>query len=65
LIFNLASLVIILLFAGGGFTYIVALYEEHKTKAEFYLTLTTLGALLTITATFAAIIATWLGVIPS
>lgn len=58
---NLVSVIIIVLFAGGMFTYAYAIIEEGISRAPFYTMLATCGALLSIAATFAAIIAGWLG----
>lgn len=58
---NLVSVIIIVLFSGGMFTYFYALIEEGRKGAPFYTILATFGALLSISATFAAIIAGWLG----
>jgi hypothetical protein len=63
MILNLASVIIIFLFSGGMITYFYALIEEGRSAAPHYMKLATGGALLSIAATFAAIIAGWLGLL--
>ena len=57
---KLSTVVVICLFALGVGTYTWALYEESVTGEPFYIMLSTLGALLTISATFGAIVHDWL-----
>jgi len=58
---KISSVIVIFLFSLGAATYIGAFLEEARTGEPFYVMLTTLGALLTISATFAAILSEWLG----
>jgi len=58
---KLSTVIVIALFVLGAATYVGALFEESRTGEPFYVMLTTAGALLTIAATFAAIILEWLG----
>jgi len=60
---NFATVIIIMLFTIGMATYCYALIEEGISGAPYYMKLATAGALLTITATFGAIIAGWLGLL--
>jgi hypothetical protein len=60
---NLATCVIIFLFSGGMITYFYALIEEGRGAAPFYMKLATFAAFLTITATFTAVVAGWIGLL--
>lgn len=63
MILNLVSAIIIFLFSGGMITYFYALIEEGLKGTPFFMVLAVGGAALSIAATFAAIIAQWLGLL--
>lgn len=57
---KISTVIVISLFVLGMGSYVWALFQEELTREPFYITLSIFGALLTITATFGAIISDWL-----